>query len=345
MVRLNENLQIQSGVSGPLNQTLIDDLKKVANNINSVDPGFVITITSGNRGKKDVTASGNLSRHATGNAIDIALINGVAFKTNQKEFTRLGNIVVSELIKLGYKQVNGESGVEKAILWQTKDHYNHIHVSNKTGVVKNIDMSQPNQSDNPVLDNTQITKDNELDLKGDPYVTSLFNGSFKPGQVKEGYIFSDVEKYRDDKILISHSNIHEIIFPFEKGKVISIQDDNNSLNIKINSKVKDFSFRLNLYNIAKSNVVVGSILHQSDVIGESKNAVIEITDSFNKVVKIDKIEKLLAGDEEPKNENPEYKDKKKNFKYIGSPTSKETVTDEWIYKQIYNYINNKWKKR
>ncbi len=69
-----------------------------------------------------------VSRHMNGTGVDISVLNGVGYPANPKLFTILGNILVNELKKLGYRY--GEGNNPKGYIWQSADHYNHIHVSN-----------------------------------------------------------------------------------------------------------------------------------------------------------------------------------------------------------------------
>ena len=92
--------------------------------------GFRLTITSLKCGHGFYTASGNVSNHSSGNAIDIAAINGVAVLGNQgpgtltdavlKAALRLqGTMIPEELISL--EELGGPS-------FAMGDHADHIHI-------------------------------------------------------------------------------------------------------------------------------------------------------------------------------------------------------------------------
>ena len=81
-------------------------------------------------------------------AVDVAILNGIGSggasnSTNgNAEFRRLGNKLKNALVSMGYTW-NRESGNDKAVLWQTNtggNHYNHLHISNRTGVSSNINV-------------------------------------------------------------------------------------------------------------------------------------------------------------------------------------------------------------
>lgn len=122
-------------------EVLLKDINTAAKNA-----GLTVTITTAKTGHGIKTKSNALSRHATEQAVDIAIINGIgsgkasnATNGNPK-FRDYGNKFVNELVKLGYV-LNQESGNEKAVLWQTNiggNHYNHVHISNKSNVESQI---------------------------------------------------------------------------------------------------------------------------------------------------------------------------------------------------------------
>jgi hypothetical protein len=118
-----------------INPNLLADINKAA-----INAGVKVTITTAISGHRSTTKSGNISRHTTGNGIDIAIINGVGSggATNATNgnatFRTDGNKLKDALVALGYK-LNVESGQTKAVLWQSNaggvNHFNHLHVSRK----------------------------------------------------------------------------------------------------------------------------------------------------------------------------------------------------------------------
>lgn len=118
-----------------INRALLQDINTAAKNA-----GVIAVITTAVSGHSDKTISGTRSRHPDSNAVDISIISGEkaqgASSNNpgNPKFKELGDKLVDELIKLGYS-LNVESGNDKAVFWQTDkggNHYNHVHVSNKT---------------------------------------------------------------------------------------------------------------------------------------------------------------------------------------------------------------------
>lgn len=136
-----------------VNKPLLDDLQTAASNA-----GVVATITTAKSGHDMNTTSGNLSRHQTKTAVDIAIIDGIGAggatgpNNGNNEFREKGNRLKDALLDLGYK-LNVEGGNVKAVLWQTNtggNHFNHLHVSNNTGLTKDDMNSMSSGSVMPV---------------------------------------------------------------------------------------------------------------------------------------------------------------------------------------------------
>jgi len=118
-----------------VNITLLDDIQKAAKFAD-----MVVTITTAKSGHNELTTTGNVSRHSKQTAVDISILNGIGSggatnsRNGNEDFRQLGNKLKNELVSLGYNW-NTEIGNDKAVLWQTEtggNHYNHLHVSNKT---------------------------------------------------------------------------------------------------------------------------------------------------------------------------------------------------------------------
>jgi hypothetical protein len=115
-----------------INVSLLQDIQTAAKNAN-----LKVDITTAITGHRPGT------RHETGNAVDIAIINGKAVsKSNRTDADKL----VGELVKLGYAKNVAESGNDKVVLtFGMKDHDNHVHVSKKS----NTDSSSSPLSTDP----------------------------------------------------------------------------------------------------------------------------------------------------------------------------------------------------
>jgi hypothetical protein len=139
---LYTNLAFPTGVTvgaSPGTDSIDDALLKDIDTASKA-AGLKVSITTAVSGHKETTKSGNKSRHSTGNAVDIAMINGVAITKET------GDKLVAELKKMGYDTSGSESGKEKSVLWQVADHYNHVHVSNNSGSASTTNTSSTDTS-------------------------------------------------------------------------------------------------------------------------------------------------------------------------------------------------------
>lgn len=117
-----------------INPKLLQDINTAAKNA-----GIVVTITTAVSGHSISTSSGRISRHVSGNAIDIAFISSRAGNdiavSNQQKIRPDAERFISQLQSLGYFNVpkgGSEIGYTKTILsYGFPKHDDHIHVSNK----------------------------------------------------------------------------------------------------------------------------------------------------------------------------------------------------------------------
>jgi hypothetical protein len=126
------NTKIDSDSSADLiSSALLTDINTAA-----VNAGVNVTITTAISGHDVVTSSGNPSRHIAGLGVDIAIIDGVYHNGNAAKFKELGDKLCNALKNMGYT-TNGEvtyTQTPKVVLWQVTGHYDHLHISNTTGV-------------------------------------------------------------------------------------------------------------------------------------------------------------------------------------------------------------------
>lgn len=121
-----------------VNKDLLDDLQKAAQS-----SSIIITITCAKSGHPSDTNPTNRSRHRFGAAVDISILNGIGSggsrdeSSGNQKFRELGNRLKDELVKLGYKPNQENPSESKSVLWQTNiggNHFNHLHVSNTSGL-------------------------------------------------------------------------------------------------------------------------------------------------------------------------------------------------------------------
>jgi hypothetical protein len=93
--------------------------------------GFELTITSLNCGHGLLTTSGNLSEHSTGDAVDIAMINGAPVTGNQGPGTPTDELIRNVLQLQGTMhphQVISLEDLPGETSFAMADHYDHVHV-------------------------------------------------------------------------------------------------------------------------------------------------------------------------------------------------------------------------
>jgi hypothetical protein len=111
-----------------VNISLLSDIQTAAKKAN-VQVSVTTAVTGHRKG----------TRHQTGNAVDIAMINGKGWSDESSAKSKgIYNSIkrfVDELKNLGYVVNVKESGNPKVVFWfGYKNHNNHVHISNKSGV-------------------------------------------------------------------------------------------------------------------------------------------------------------------------------------------------------------------
>jgi hypothetical protein len=111
--------------TGQIDQRILAAMEYLADN------GFRLTIASLKCGHSMMTASGNVSEHSTGDAMDIAMINGVPVANHQGPGT-LADSLIKSLLKLqGTMQPHQVISLEDLpgpVSFPLPDHWDHVHV-------------------------------------------------------------------------------------------------------------------------------------------------------------------------------------------------------------------------
>ena len=165
-----------------ISSTLLIDIDAAA-----VSAGINVVITTAVSGHRETTSSGNPSRHPDGTAVDIAIINGVSYKSDPTKFTQLGNALVAQLKSMGYDNSGSESGHNNTVLWQVAEHYNHIHVSNTTDVASGGGTSSTTSSSDINSDSRNTAKKVLLNIIGK---------TFGMNESKKERILKDIQKIK-----------------------------------------------------------------------------------------------------------------------------------------------------
>ncbi len=88
-----------------------------------------IFVTCAITGHGKNTKSGNPSRHMQGIAVDIGAIDGKRCNTNDPQGAAKADALVAWLQTKGFVHTTSESGNDRAVIWRSDGHYNHIHAS------------------------------------------------------------------------------------------------------------------------------------------------------------------------------------------------------------------------
>lgn len=129
-----------------LNLNLLSDIQKAAELSN-----IKVGVTTGTSGHESLP-----SRHPSGNAVDIAIINGESVsKSNRNDADKF----VNALVGMGYVKNRETSNDDKAVLtFGVPGHDNHVHVSNSKGNVETLSdkiSSTVDASITPTISQTQ----------------------------------------------------------------------------------------------------------------------------------------------------------------------------------------------
>jgi hypothetical protein len=165
-----------------VSKALLDDIQNAADSV-----GIVATITTAKTGHRNyVKGSKRTSRHMKNIAVDVAILNGISAggatnSTNgNSEFRRLGNKLKDALVSMGYTW-NRESGNDKAVLWQTNtggNHYNHLHISNRTGVSSSINVGSED-------DDTEETTPTSVASTAKDKLNNILNSNLDGTSIKD----------------------------------------------------------------------------------------------------------------------------------------------------------------
>jgi hypothetical protein len=248
------------------------------------------------------------SRHPSGNAVDIAMINGKSVSNSNKGDAEK---LVGELVKMGYTK-NKESGNPKAVLtFGFPGHDNHVHVSNTTGTPtekQDTPISEPlSPSKDFASSQSETTPTDDIERN---FIKSI-GASFG---LKEEKIYSEFGK---DKVLSSGTiklpkNSNSQIKSPVDGIVNNKKDSGTSCvnKIAIQHLIKDKKYYLEFCNVTNPSVSDGEKVRKGKIIGTTNDDVyISLYNSTYDRVSITKYINLDKDDDKDKDEDKEKKSK------------------------------------
>ena len=214
-VDVYDNVDFKSiGRSNPssdnISIALLQDVQTAAKNA-----GIKVDITTAISGHGKKTKSGNTSRHPSGNAVDIAIINGKAVSpSNRADADKL----VGELVKMGYtKNAEGPSNPKSVLTFGFEGHDNHVHISNIT--------SSPSDTSN-----TSGTSSGKTSSKG--FARSIGAEILKSIGIQESFepsSFGSNTKVVNGKVLIPRNSNSKIKSPVS-GRIVDVISNSSCVN-------------------------------------------------------------------------------------------------------------------
>lgn len=160
-----------------INVSLLQDVQTAAKSA-----GVKVDITTA------VTGHDKGTRHESGNAVDIAIINGKAVSSSNREDA---DKFVKALVSMGYTK-NVESGNEKAVLtFGFPGHDNHVHVSNKGNSTSTPKQSSAITTDTTTDSSSEISSTSDDDGSGaENFARQVGSELLKAYGIKEERIYS-----------------------------------------------------------------------------------------------------------------------------------------------------------
>ena len=223
-----ENIGHGNPASDNISTALLQDIQTA-----SKSAGVNVSVTTGISGHGAKTKSGNTSRHTTGNAVDIAKINGKAVSlANRADADKL----VAALVSMGYnKNAEGPNNPKAVLTFGFEGHDNHVHVSNTSGGQS----QQPTTSGTTDTTSSDTTTTDATTTTPETQGTGAKEFAKKIGStllgaigIKESFAKSSFGKNiqtKGGKVLIP-KNVNEKIKSPVSGRVVDIMSNSSCLN-------------------------------------------------------------------------------------------------------------------
>ena len=212
-----KNIGLGNPASDNINTSLLQDIQTAAKSA-----GLNVSVTTAITGHKKGT------RHETGNAVDIAMINGKAVSpSNRADADKL----VAALVSMGYnKNAEGPNNPKAVLTFGFPGHDDHVHVSNTGGA----STQEPSASTGTTTGETttQTTTTAPKGRSSREFVktvgSSLLNAigiqeSFKPGS------FGRNAKLMNGKVIIPRNLNQKIKSPIS-GEIVDVLSHTSCMN-------------------------------------------------------------------------------------------------------------------
>jgi hypothetical protein len=208
-----ENIGYGNPASDNINTALLRDVQSAAKSV-----GLKVDITTAVSGHGKKTKSGSTSRHPSGNAVDIAIINGKSVSPSNRDDA---DKLVSALVSMGYtKNAEGPSNPKSVLTFGFKGHDNHVHVSNIT--------SSTSEAPKTSSDNTSAGTASSSTEKPGSFAREIGKSILNAIGINEEKVYSSFgnnTKSRYGSIVIPKENNSKIKSPVE-GVITSYYNPN-----------------------------------------------------------------------------------------------------------------------
>ena len=243
-----KNSNLGNPSSDNINIALLQDVQTAAKTA-----GVNVTITTAISGHRPSP------RHDSGNAVDIAIINGKSVSpSNRADADKL----VDALVSMGYTK-NVESSNDKAVLtFGFEGHDNHVHVSNK-GTSASSDTSTKNPDETPTGGS-----------RG--WIKKIGTGLLNAAGINEEKIYSSFGEKTQDRygVVIIPKEFNPIIKSAVSGVVINYSYDSDCENqIAIEFDYDGETHHLVYCGISSPSVGEGDDISQGSVLGKTDSDV------------------------------------------------------------------------
>lgn len=215
------NIDFRDGVVGSskpstdtINTSLLSDINTAARNA-----GVNVSVTTAVSGHESLP-----SRHPSGNAVDIAIINNKAVSLANRADT---DKFVDELVKMGYVK-NKEVGSSKAVLtFGFPRHDNHVHVSNSSGTSNLSTGESGNETFSSAAGSTTTSSSGTTSGGGQGFLQNMFS------QIAPQFGFNESVLEQTEFGKKSKSSGTKIIIPSNENQVVKAPVDGVIDNSKL----------------------------------------------------------------------------------------------------------------
>ena len=247
-----------------INVALLQDIEKAAK-----IAGVQVDITTAISGHESLP-----SRHPSGNAVDISMINGKAVSPSNSGDA---NKLVQALVSMGYTKNQEGSANPKAVLtFGVKGHDNHVHISNTTGSPSTEQPSGTTTSNTGTQSSTTPSTTTQSSDGAREFAKSLGKSILNAVGVNESRFYSSFGNnfnLRSGEIILPKESNLRIKTPVDGVVTVGSTTPNclNKLIIKFDDG--DRKSHLQYCGLEKTKLKTGQSVSKGDILGKSEDDV------------------------------------------------------------------------